>query len=240
MTLFETKLCALLQKCQELLKPTPITSEKWCIVSDSQIQTKTYVNKQQTLQMAYFTAVKDIRSLSEYSEAEDVYSRDDVFGKAMSSAGHWAAFHHFLGVAIRRSSAVTGNRVEVDFSQAAEYSRKFRKTLSQKLIEFDASARIFGVVLSKKSFSLPDGVTLHRLTRQERNLRMPTIDRFYSPASIDPMALATNKCEIRAKIKILVDHDRETAHFKAANEALRLTKELFSSMVDAMQVRLKI
>ena len=98
MTLLESKLCDLLTRCEEILKPIQFTTEKWQVESDTQMITVVMVDEVQSIAVAFAIAQNEIQSMKEYVEAESLFTRDKVFGAASSTAGHWAKFDGFLGV----------------------------------------------------------------------------------------------------------------------------------------------
>lgn len=236
MTLFESKLCDLLTRCEEILKPIQFTTEKWQVESDTQMITVVMVDEVQSIAVAFAIAQNEIQSMKEYVEAESLFTRDKVFGAASSTAGHWAKFDGFLGVLLRHSASLHKGQIRIDYARAVQYSTDFRDTLERKLIKFTASVRLFGAGLTQKSFALSDGVTLHRLTRQERNDRMPTIEPYWSGGPMDYVQLGHSKCEMRTTLSVVVDHSKQNAHFTAHNEGRRLALEVFTSVMGAIQL----
>lgn len=234
MTLFESKLCELLRKCEEALRPAHITTEKWQIIDDKQMTVVKTVDDAQSIYMAFVVNATTFKTLTEYKEAEKLYARDTVYGLASESAGHWGNFDVFLAQVLQHSAELGGDGVIVDYSSAVSFAKDTRKLLDQKLVKFRARARLFGVKLTQKTFKLSDGVFLHRLTREQRNNRMPRIEPYFSSGTMDYVSLGHSPCEMRVNISVPVKHEEKNTFFSAHNEANRLAKEVFDHAVGAI------
>lgn len=234
MTLFESKLCDLLRKCEELLTPALIKNEKWQILDDTRMTTVEIPNHAQSIYIAFAMKTEVVKSTSEYVDASSAYYRDSVFRNASHSAGHWGAFESVVVRVLQRAGTVKRSSVVVDYPAAVSASRDLQKLFSQKLVKYHTRARVFGVDLSQKSFELSDGASLHRLTRKERNSRMPAIVPYGFGSNTDFTQLGHSKCEVRLDLTVPVDHSTKGAHFDAHQQASQLAHDVLENVISAI------
>ena len=187
------------------------------------------------MSISYGKAVGKIRELASYRAAKIVYGRDSVLSDSVHTAGFWATFDGILQFLISNTGTFSKNKVVIDSSKAISLFRDFRRTLSQKSLKFEASARLMGVTLTSKSFNLPDGITLSRLTRKERNEKQPAFEA-YLPSGWEEEQLSDHPAELRVSLSVPVNHKQKSAFFKAKNNAESVARQMFNKVVEAILI----
>lgn len=234
MTLFESKLCELLRLCERTLRPVRFESQKWQLEGPAGMGTVTYVNIPRSVSVALAIAREDLRSTEEYQQAEVAFLGDAVLSGASSSGGAWTQFNSVVDYVLRNSATLQGNRIVVDYPRAVEVVEGYRDLLRQDLLDFVASTRLFGAKMSQKTFALSDGVTMHRLTRDEVNERMPPNEPFGMVGGLDILRFGESRCELRVSLPVTVNRKNQGSHFEAFNTARRLAQEVFESTLSAI------
>lgn len=235
MTPLEAKISALLDECEGLLEPYKLTTQKWVIISDTKRRLDTIVDEKGSISTSIAKAIGQIRDLQSYKIARAVFERDKVFSAAVSTAGYWATFDGLIPYLINNAASFKNDLIAIDQTKAIQSLRNFRIALTKKTLRFEASARLMGVTLTAKSFSLPDDIVLYRLNRRERNYRQPTFEPYLSSGWHDQF-LTDHPAELRVSVTVPVDHSQDDAHFKAKNDAQHVANELFNKVVEAILV----
>lgn len=237
MTLLESKIAALLVECENILEPVMFVSQKWVIITGGSKQVKDIRDKKSSLRGSVARAMLEIRSLEAFGIAKQAFERDEVFSKAARAAGYWATLEAVLQYLVSNAGKIRQGRVVIDHAEALRHLKSFRKLLTSNHLEYEASARIFGVTLRSKSLSLPDGVTLYRLNNKELNDRQPHFDR-YSFLTWEDQELGNHHAEFQVSITVPVDHSQEGAFFNAQSNAVSVATKLFSKMFQRHHCRL--
>jgi hypothetical protein len=230
MTPFEAKLSALLVECEKQLKPTPMISYKWVIIDGTQKQLQPVSDKKSSLVYAYMRSHSSITSLKSYVEAKNAFERDNVFSAASRIAGYWGTFEALVQYLVVNSGNIKRRSISINQTEALQILREYRDTLTSRHIEFVAIARLFGVNLRSKSLTLPDGTTLYRLNRGERNDRQPLIQQTLLSHTFEEELLGDHPAELRVSITIPIDHSQDGALFKAKNDALKVASDIFNKI----------
>jgi hypothetical protein len=232
LTSLETKISELLSLCEAILEPVHITAEKWVILSETKSVLRPVKDKASSLKSSWIEAQQRIRELPLYAVAKKVFEEDDVFAGARRAAGHWATFDGVLYYLFLSAASLSAKGISIDHTKALYSFQSFRQLLVSPILTYKASARLFGVNLRCKSLSLPDGVTLYRLNRREKNRRQP-LTTFFS-SGWDSEMFTEHPVEISAPLKVPVDHTRQSAFFENKNKALQDASELFSTILQAI------
>ena len=235
MTPLEAKIAALLVGCEKMLDPVNVIARKWVIVSKTQKQLQEVRDVKSSLAYSFGRAHAKIEALEAYDLAKKAFERDKVFFEAVKSAGYWATFEAVLQYLIASAGEIRKDHISIDHSRALKCLRSFRKLLTSSHLEYEATARIFGLNLRSKSLSLPDGVTLYRLNRQERNQKQPILQPFLS-YGWEEQELGDHPAELRVQVTVPVDHSQEGAFFKAQNDATRVAPGIFLKILQAILV----
>jgi hypothetical protein len=235
MTPLEAKLAELLVDCESLLEPVRVFSRKWVILSSTHKQVRKFFDNKASLFHSYIRAHDRIAALKSFAIAKDAFERDNVFFNGEKKAGYSATFEAVLKYLIESAGQIRKRSVLIDHAEALRSLQSFRKALTSRHLKYDALARLFGVNLRCKSLSLPDGVTLYRLTQRERNERQPAIDLFRL-YGWEEHAIGDHPAEIRVSITVPVEHPEEGAFYKAKQNAASTASEIFSKTSQAILV----
>jgi hypothetical protein len=230
MTPFEAKLSALLVECEKQLKPTLMISYKWVIIGGTQKKLQPVLDKKSSLAYAYIRSHNNITSLKSYFEAKDAFGRDNVFSTASRIAGYWGTFEALVQYLIVNSGNIKKKSISINQPEALRILREYRDTLTSRHIEFIGIARLFGVNLRCKLMALPDGTTLYRLNRKERNDRQPLIQQTFLSHTFEEELLGDHPAELRVPITIPIDCSQDGALFKAKNDALKVAFDIFNKI----------
>ncbi len=235
MTPLEAKFAALLVECEKILEPVNIIAQKWVIISKTQQELQQLKDKKSSLTYSFGRIQEKIKTLKSYDIAKQAFERDNVFSEAKRAAGYWAKFEAVLQYLISRAGEIRKESVYIDHAEALWYLKSFRQLLTSSHLEYEATARIFGVNLRCKSLSLPDGVTLYRLNRQELNDRQ-TILQPYLSNGFEEQNLGYHSVELRVSVTVPVDVLKEGAFFNNKNDAYNVAGEIFSKILQAILV----
>lgn len=235
MTPLEAKFAALLVECEKILEPVKIIAQKWVIISKTQQKLKQIIDKKTSLAYSFSRFQEKIKKLKSYDIAKQAFERDRAFSDAKRTAGYWAGFETVLQYLIGKSGKIRKECVQIDHAGALRDFRSLRKLLTSSHLEYEATARIFGVNLRCKSFSLPDGVTLYRLNRKELNDRQPILQTYLS-SGFEKQCLAYHPVELRVSVTVPVDLLKEGAFFNNKNDAYNVAEQIFSKILQAILV----
>ncbi|MDP8208479.1 MAG: HEPN domain-containing protein [Candidatus Electryonea clarkiae] len=235
MTHLEAKFSALLVDCEKLLKPFIITAQKWIAISKSEKVLQTIVNESASLSHSYGHALQSISNLNSYKESRSVFENDKVFIEAKSKAGYWVTFDAVLQYIIINIGRIQKNGVKLNTIEAISLLRAFRKNLTSRHIQYDASVRLLGVNIRSKTLDLPDGITLYRLNRKERNKKQPILE-LSRGSGWGNQVMSDHPVELRVKINIPVDHTQENAFFRVQENAMRVASEIFAKVLQAILI----
>lgn len=235
MTPLESKLSELLDDCERLLELYVLTKQKWIIISETQKRLDTIFDEKLSLAISYGKARNKILELPSYKDAKTVFGRDSVFPEAVSTAGYWATFDGIIQYIISNAGSYKKGKVVIDSTKAIGMLRDLRKVLTQKTLKFVATARLMGVTLTSKSFKLPDGIVIRRLTRKERNDRQPTLEPYLS-SGWEEQQLADHPSELSVFVTVPVDYKQDGAFFNTINDAQSVASQMFNKVVEAVLV----
>lgn len=235
MTPLEAKVAALLVDCEELLEPLNVNAHKWVMISKTDSELEKVLDKKSSLAFSFARAQDRIASLGSFAAAKETFERDKVFLKAPEAAGYCATFEAVLQDLISSAGKIGKNAVTIDSAKAVSRLKSFRTLLTSRNLQYEATARLFGVTLRSKSLQLPDGVTLYRLNREEINDRQPLVGP-YSIYGFEQHSFGDQPAELRLPVTVPVDHSQETAFFKAHSNATQVACEIFRKILQAVLV----
>ena len=235
MTPLEAKLAALLVDCERLLEPSRATAQKWVIISKSQKQLQTIDDERSALNYSYARGINAIKVLPSYISAQEAFGRDRVLSDAIQIAGYWATFDRLIQYLIVNAGSMHKQSVTIDHAKALRLTRSFRETFTKTHFSFLASARVFGVVLQRKTLLLPDDLKLYRLSRVERNNRQPVITPIGGSGWGDPF-YSDSSTEVQVLITVPIDKSKENSLFHCHNSAGQVASECFGKLVQALLV----
>jgi hypothetical protein len=230
----ELKVCLknLLIDCEKFLKPEKEVSSKWILTSDSTQEVKEKIDEKSSLAYSYTHASTHISQLPSYQECQKSFEKDDIFKNASKLAGYWGTFRTIFQDIIRDCGKIYKNKVTVDIDAAFQLVDKFRNDFSTTEVQFWGTSRLLGVKLRCKEIILPDGLSLYRLTKRERNDRQPLIQP-YSLSLQDP-EVAFHPTELRTTLTLPVNKSKDNAFFDVNNEAVKKVREVFTHVLDAL------
>jgi len=222
----------LLIDCDKILKPEKEVSSKWVLISDSQQQIKEEIDEKLSLTYSYARASTLISKLPSYQECQKAFEKDDTFKNATKLAGYWGTFRAVFQDIIRNCGKIYKHKVTFNIDAAFQLVDKLRKDFSATEIQFLGTSRLLGVKLRCKEVILPDGLSLYRLSKKERNDRQPLIQPFSS--SMQDSQIAYHATEIRKTLTLSVNKSKENAFFDTNNEAQKRVREAFTHVLDAL------
>ena len=233
MNSLEANIVALLVECEPLLRPSLQRTSKLVSISKTQLQLKTVVDEDRSWMRVLYPALNEIQSLQSFTVAEQSFGLDSVFSRAALIAGYWGTFPVIIQQLIAKSGRFRRHSVVIDPAHAIEHLRNLRKTFSAKHLCYEASARLFGVNLTRRELFLPDGLQIVRLTKKERNERQPLLNTTFLSQWM-AQRLLLHPTELRVPIVIPVDTLQEGALFKARTDALAKAGKLLKNARDAI------
>jgi hypothetical protein len=213
---------ALVRDCETLLEPM-------------ETQLRPFEDRRSSLETAYEKAREKIIALPSYAIAKEAFEQDEVFGDGPRKAGRWATFDQVFQHIIASAARVNKKSVSIDHAQVLRNFRSYRDFLTSPHLRYGARARLFGVKLVRKSLTLPDGVTIHRLNAQEINERQPIVQAFV-PSGLEELVLDVHRAELRVRVTVPVDQSEDGALFKAHNAAEQGAREIFARILRALLV----
>lgn len=233
MTLLKTKIIALLDKCGELLIPRIHEVQKYVIVTDTTRKAVTFINKNGSLRVTYGVAREQIKNLQSYKEARAEFEKDRVFSVvAKIKTDNYYTFGRVIEHLIINAASIKKNIVVIDNTKAIHVLDDLRNTLAKKTLKYEASARLIGVTLTAKSFALPDGITIHRLTKKELNDRQP----FASTLGSEYLGLLDHPAELRVSVSVPIDYAQTGLFSHSFIAAKNIVHKQFTKIVEAILV----
>ena len=222
----------LLIDCEKLLKPEREVSSKWVLISDSQQQVKGEIDEKLSLTYSYARASTHISQLPSYQACQKAFEKDAIFKNASKLAGYWGTFRAVFQEIIRNCGKIRKNKVVLNVKEAVQVVTKFRKEFSASKIQFLGTSRLLGAKLRCKEIILPDGLSLYRLNKKERNDRQPLIQPYSS--SLQDSQVAFHPTELRIALTLPVTKSKTNAFFDVNNEAQKSVRTAFTHVLDAL------
>jgi hypothetical protein len=229
---FRESLKDLLNDCEKLLRPEKEVSSKWVLISDSQQQVKEEVDEKLSLIYSYARASTNISHLASYQACQKAFENDAIFKDAAKLAGYWGTFRAIFQDVIRNCGKIRKNKVILDIEHAVQLVNKLRKKFSASEVQFLGTSRLLGVKLLCKEIILPDGLSLYRLNKKERNDRQPLIQPYSS--SLQDSQVSFHPTELRTTFTLPVNKSKSNAFFDANNEAQKVVRTAFTHVLDAL------
>jgi len=238
-TQLEEVLARLLTDAERLLPLVVAPSHRWTITSETKESTQSQVmsvtRHAGALVESYARALGAMHKLESFTRAKSAFEGDKTFTEGQRAAGYWASFESVLQSVIMSCGRMGKRKVKIDLPCAMRLVASIRSGLQQKQLQYSASCRLFGVELAPRRLDCPDHMSIHRLTRKERNERQPTIDPFFG-SSMDHHELLSARTEVRLPLVVTVDHSEEAAIFAASNRATELARTAFGRLISALLV----
>ncbi|MGA2225048.1 MAG: hypothetical protein ABSH41_11470 [Syntrophobacteraceae bacterium] len=112
---------------------------------------------------------EEIRKLPSYVAPQEAFERDEVFSDSPRLAGFWGTFDALLQSIVHRCCRIKGHRAVFDSKCALIVLQEKRNQLAANRILINGRVRLLGADLTVRRISLPDGLTLYRLRKNERS-----------------------------------------------------------------------
>ena len=232
MNSLDSKITALLTESVKLLRPRLSQGSRWVATGKRAGRRETVLDEEQSWNLTFADAWEQIEQLQSFSVAEKAFQRDSVFSRAPKVAGWWGTFPQIVKQLIQWAGCLNGDFVTIDLTGALRYFGKLRDTFSARHLNFEASARLLGVNLSRKELLLSDGIRIVRLTMKERNERQLLNTTFRSEWMLQ--RLLSHPVELRVAFVVPVDTSQEGALFKAHNSASSIAEKHFEKVKNAV------
>lgn len=179
-----------------------------------------------------------IEKLSEYEVFTDACASDPDLSQGPGAAGRWGSpewiTKRIIEAAVRLRKR-GGHRV--DERVARRELERFRRFCTAEALTFDVTARILGLRPTRKNWTLPQGLTLVRLSQSDVNAREPvhsTLRSFYEPFEDD--ILRSGQAELQFKVRSPVPKGEDTPVPSAFWQAEEAAKRKTQRFIDALHL----